>query len=380
MFVNQTAPLVEFCKAAEGEPFVCVDTEFLREKTYFPKLCLIQVATRQRAIAIDPLAPGMDLSPLFSLMANQAITKVFHSGSQDLGIFLQEMKSLPRPVFDTQLAAMVCGFGEQPAYAMLVQKLVGANIDKASQMTDWSLRPLTPKQLDYALGDVTHLVTVYDKLLALLAANGRRAWIEEELQSLTSEATYAVNPREQWQRIKIRRASRRALAILREAAAWRELAAQQRNLPRNWVLKDDALAEIALNIPTNTKELGRVRSLPPRFGDGPDGQAIFQAIATATALPISECPPADDDDRPTVDDNLVALLQALLRVKCDENGVAMPLVATRKEVEQLAAPELPKIRALEGWRREVFGADAIALREGRLSVGYHQGKVTIIRS
>ena len=381
VLVTNSAQLLDFCSAVGSEEFIAVDTEFVREKTYWPTLCLIQVAARHTAAVIDVLADGIDLRPLFDLMVNERVLKVFHSASQDLGIFHHDMGALPAPVFDTQLAAMVCGFGEQPAYASLVQQLTGAVVDKGSQLTDWAIRPLTERQIDYALADVTHLIKVYEELGSRLSDNGREAWFREEMRSLSAESTYVIEPREQWRRVRIRRPTRRALAILRELAEWREITAQRRNLPRNWVLRDEALTEIAFNAPASITDLSRVRAIASRTAEGGDGRAILKAVQSALALPENEWPQPDMGGlRTDVDDNLVALLQALLRLRCDEHGVAMPLVANRRDLEALACGATTDVRALTGWRRKVFGEDAVALREGRLALSYGTGGVKALRT
>lgn len=383
MLISDSETLGAFCEALRGAPYIAVDTEFMREKTYFARLCLVQVAHGERFAAIDTLAAGLDLRPLGELLRDPAIVKVFHAAPQDLEIFFHEMGSVPAPVFDTQIAASVCGLGEQPGYATLVDKLVGAEIDKSSQITDWSLRPLSERQLAYALSDVTHLCTIYEYLCDELAARGRAAWVEEEMEGLTDEGRYRVEPREVWRRVKVRRPRPKTLAVLRELAAWREETAMARNLPRKWVLRDEALVEIAQHLPRSADGLERVRGLSAKQANGDEGVALLEAVDRALALPESEWPSPPKRSRRASNDSLVALLQALLRLRCDESGVAMSMVATRKDLDKLAAPreagEAQDLPALKGWRREVFGADALALCEGRLALSARGGEVVALR-
>lgn len=373
MLITDTRALVDFLGRLEGAPYVAIDTEFLREKTYWPKLCLVQLAFGEDAAAIDALAPGIDLAPLFRLLDDRGVLKVFHSAAQDMEVFWKVAGRLPAPIFDTQVAAMVCGFGEQAGYATLASRLAGANLDKASQLTDWSLRPLSSRQINYALSDVTHLCTIYDKLSAQVGENGRATWVSEEMAALTSEDRYLAEPREAWRRIRIRRPSRRALAVLREVGAWRESKAQRRDLPRNWVLRDEALVEIATHSPRTVKDLERVRGLSAAAARGRDGQALLAAVGEALALPEDQWPELPPRRAPVRGhETLVALLQALLRLRCEAHGVAPRLVATRDELELLAVLDDPSgesdLRLLKGWRRELFGDDALALKDGRLAL------------
>ena len=373
MLITDTRALVDFLGRLEGAPYVAIDTEFLREKTYWPKLCLVQLAFGEDAAAIDALAPGIDLAPLFGLLDDRDVLKVFHSAAQDMEVFWKVAGRLPAPIFDTQVAAMVCGFGEQAGYATLASRLAGADLDKASQLTDWSLRPLSSRQIKYALSDVTHLCTIYDKLSAQVGENGRATWVSEEMAALTSEDRYLAEPREAWRRIRIRRPSRRALAVLREVGAWRERKAQQRDLPRNWVLRDEALVEIATHSPRTVKDLERVRGLSAAAARGRDGQALLAAVGEALALSEDQWPELPPRRAPVRGhETLVALLQALLRLRCEAQGVAPRLVATRDELELLAVlddpSDEPDLRLLKGWRRDLFGDDALALKDGRLAL------------
>lgn len=369
MLITSSDDLKAFCKSVSNHPFVTVDTEFLRERTYWPKLCLVQVAVDKQEVAIDALAPGIDLSPLFELMLNPKVLKVFHSSGQDLSVFHSVMGDIPRPIFDTQIAAMVCGFGEQPAYATLVNSLLGEQVDKASQMTDWSRRPLTERQIKYALSDVTHLIKVYEILRQKLEESGRMSWVEQEVETLLTPSNYVSDPDEQWKRIRIRRPTRKALAVLRELAKWREETAQKRDLPRAWVIKDESLAEIAANQPSSVEQLERVRGITPRFAEGRDGKAVLSGIRRAASSDESEWPQiARRNGRQDVSDTMVALLQALLKIRSDENQVATGIVANRKELEQIAINDEADVRALSGWRREVFGEDALRLKRGKLAI------------
>jgi len=380
MLITTSSALREFCEALRGAPYIAVDTEFLREKTYHSKLCLVQVAYGEHAAAIDPLAKGIDLSPLGELLCDESTVKVLHAATQDLQIFLNKIGQVPAPVFDTQIAASVCGLGEQPGYAKLVSSLLKIQIDKASQVTDWSLRPLTDRQLEYALSDVTHLCRVYEKLVARLASTQRSSWVAEDMEALLDPARYRVIPRESWRRIKIRRPKRQTLAVLRELATWREEQAMERDIPRTWVVRDDALIEIAQNVPRDTDALTRVRAINARVANGRDGEAMLAAVEAALQSPEDEWPEVEKPPRRlSGHESLVLLLQALLHRRCEIHGVAMPVVAKRSEIDRIATEQDPDVPALRGWRREVFGADAVALCEGRLALTGREGEVVDVR-
>jgi ribonuclease D len=369
VLITNSADVADFCAVAAKSDFVTVDTEFVREKTYWPILCLIQVATRDEAVAIDPLAKNLDLEPLYDLMKNTKVLKVFHSASQDMQILFNASGGMVEPVFDTQIAAMVSGYGDQPAYATLVQRIVGETIDKRSQMTDWSRRPLTEHQVEYAIGDVTHLTHIYDKLVSELEKSDRVSWAHEEMGHLRNKDLYDVDPRELWRKVRLRRPSRRALAVLREITEWRELSAQRRDIPKGWVCRDEALAEIALNTPQTPDALERVRGVNERFANGRDGKSLLEAVRIGLELPDDECPDPEKG-RPPIrgHETLVALLQALLKLRCDENGVAAQMVANRKELDRIATEEEPDVRTLSGWRREIYGNDALALKRGEIAL------------
>jgi len=368
MLITDSQSLTEFCAALREAPFIAVDTEFLREKTYYARLCLVQVASSERAAIVDMLAPNLDIAPLRDLLCNPAIVKVFHSAGQDLEIFYQSFGMVLTPVVDTQIVASVSGHGDQPGYGALVSAILGKRIDKASQATDWTLRPLTDRQIAYALEDVTHLALMYPILAQELERSGRLSWIAEEMAALVNLSRYEVDPQHAWRRIKLRHATPQALGVLREVATWREKTAMKRDQPRGWVLRDDAVAEIALHAPAEASELERVRGLKPGFARSADGVAILTAVQRALASP-EQWPQAEGRrDHAVADASLVALLTALLRLRCEANGVAARLVAKREDLELIAAGERPEMPVLEGWRAEIFGAAALSLCAGRIAL------------
>ncbi len=367
--ISDTETLSAFCDRLSTEPFVTVDTEFMREKTYWPKLCLVQLGGREEARCVDPLAPDIDLTPLFDLMANEKVLKVFHAARQDLEIFLHLTGTLPRPIFDTQVAAMVCGFGESVGYETLVTKLAKARIDKTMRFTDWSRRPLNDRQVIYALGDVTHLRVIYEKLAATLEDSGRASWLDEEMAVLTDPSVYRVEPEEAWKRIKARSRSGRFLAILKTVAAWRERTAQERDMPRNRVMRDEGILEIAANVPTTTDALAQLRSVSKGMAEGVMGQGILDAVQEAQALSDKDLPRAPDrEDLPQGLGPVVDLLKVLLKMRCEESGVAQKLVANGADLERIAADDNAAVQALEGWRRDLFGTDALRLKHGSIAI------------
>jgi len=376
MLITTSSDLADFCAALQGAPYVAVDTEFMREKRYFAHLCLVQVAHGDHAAAIDPLVDGLDLQPLYDLLCDPGIVKVLHSATQDLEIFLDKTGQVPTPVFDTQIAATVCGLGEQPGYAKLVEALLGVRIDKTSQATDWSLRPLSKRQLTYALGDVTHLCKVYEILAARLAETGRADWVAEDMAALQDPARYRPDPAEAWRRIRIRRPSAKTLAVLRELAAWREQMAMKRNIPRGWVARNEVLVEIAQSQPRDVKALSRVRGLKGQAARGRDGAAMLSAVERALGSPKSSWPEVvRSPKRSDANEALVALLHALLRHRSQLHDVAPSVVASRRELDLLATEASPDVPALHGWRREIFGADALELVAGRLALTGGDGSV-----
>jgi len=381
--ISDTDSLAAFCDSLKGSPYITLDTEFMRESTYWPQLCLLQIAgpgeSAENARAVDPLAKGIDLAPLDALLHDPGMVKVVHSGRQDLEIFYHRHKRLPAPIFDTQVAGMVCGFGDQVAYEKLCAQLAGAEIDKSSRFTDWSKRPLTDRQITYALSDVTHLRQIYLKLKARLEANDRTPWLAEEMARLTDPRTYAMVPEEAWQRVRTRGAKPKVLAVLREVAAWRERAAQERDIPRNRMLRDEALLEIAGHPPMDEAQLSRIRGMPKGFAQGALGQALLQAIRRGAELPKSEWP---ETERPTrkvkPPASIVEMLRVLLRLKAEEHDVAQRLIATADDLEAIAADDEADIAALRGWRREVFGEDALALKAGKLALAVGGARPRII--
>jgi len=377
--ITDSAALAQFCERQKGAQFITVDTEFMRERTYWPILCLVQVAGPEEAVAIDALAPGIDLGPLLTLMNDRATLKVFHAARQDLEIFFHLSGAVPEPLFDTQIAAMVCGFGDSVSYETLVRKLAGASLDKASRFTDWSHRPLTERQIDYALGDVIHLRTVYERLQQRLAENGRASWFAEEMAALADASLYRTEPAEAWQRFRLRgRADSRFLAVLRALAAWREAAAQQRDLPRGRILRDEAVIEIASHAPQRVETLARTRSLPRGVAEGRLGQEILDAVKQGLA---DKNPPAavpQKAQNPPGLGPLIELLRVLLKQRCEDFEVAQRLVASSDDLEAIAADDKAEVPALSGWRREVFGADALALKHGALALTVGRNRIELV--
>lgn len=367
--ISSTEELRSFCDVQAKAEFVTVDTEFIREKTFWPQLCLVQMAGPDEAAVIDPMADGIDLSPLADLLANPRVLKVFHAARQDVEIFLHLFGKVPTPLFDTQVAAMVCGFGESVGYETLAAKLARARIDKSLRFTDWARRPLSDRQLSYALSDVTHLRTAYEKLAARLEKDGRTAWVAEEMAQLADPNTYIVPPELFWPRLKPRSTNPRFLAVLREVAAWREREARERDLPRGRVIRDESLIEIAAHAPKSVDELAQVRGLSRSQAEGKWGAALLAAVATAQALPESDCPRLEPKAEPPKGVGpLVELLRVLLKTACDSEDVAQKLVASQADLEAIAADDGADVPALHGWRFEVFGRLALELKHGRLGL------------
>jgi ribonuclease D len=378
--IDTSDALAAFCSRQAQAPYITVDTEFIRDKTYFPQLCLVQIAGPGEAAALDPLASGMDLDPLFELMGSADVLKVFHAARQDIEIFVNMAGAVPAPLFDTQVAAMVCGFGDSVSYETLAGKLAGAHIDKSSRFTDWSQRPLSERQLRYALTDVVPLRTVYEKLAARLAKSGRSSWLEEEMGTLTDPATYRQDPAEAWRRFKVRSNNRKLLALVRELAAWRETAAQQRNLPRNRLLRDESLLEIAAHAPATVADLARTRGLGKNFAEGKLGGEILAAVARVLATPEAQYPvPPPRHEPPPGLGPLVDLLRVLLKLRCEENDVAQKLVADTEDLELIAADDAAPVRALQGWRAELFGKDALDLKRGRIALTAGGKRIKLVR-
>ncbi|WP_299783132.1 ribonuclease D [uncultured Roseobacter sp.] len=380
--LTTTAELAAFCTEAAGHDYVTVDTEFLRERTYYSKLCLIQLAMPgtddSTAVLVDPLAEGLSLEPLYALFRDTSVVKVFHAARQDLEIFYVDAQVFPEPLFDTQVAAMVCGFGEQVGYETLVRRIAKKPLDKTSRFTDWSRRPLTAAQKTYALADVTHLREIYEFLAAKLEETGRSRWVQEELKVLTSPDTYIVTPEEAWRRVKTRTNSPKFLAVVRELAGFRERHAQERNIPRNRVYKDDALVELASNKPKNAEELGRARLLLREARRGDIAEGILNAVADGVNCPPDKMPQPDRSrEKLQVNPALADLLRVLLKAKTESAGVAAKLIAPASELDAIAAG-LRDVAALQGWRKEVFGADALRLCEGKIALAADGSDVRII--
>ncbi|ETX14712.1 ribonuclease D [Roseivivax halodurans JCM 10272] len=378
-----TEDLAAFCETARGAPYVTVDTEFLRERTYYSKLCLIQLAIPEthggEAVLVDPIeGEEMSLAPLVELFRDTSVVKVFHAARQDLEIFHVEYGVIPDPLFDTQVAAMVCGFGEQVGYETLVKRIAKAQLDKSSRFTDWSRRPLSDAQKTYALADVTHLRDIYEYLDRRLRDTGRHRWVVEEIAALTDPATYTANPEDAWKRVKTRTSSPRVMALVQELAAFRETYAQERNIPRNRVMKDDALLELASTKPQSMQDLGRSRLLLREARRGDIAEGILEAVKRGLEKPKEALPEADTSkDRQQVNPALADLLRVLLKAKTENAGVAPKLIAASAELDALASGERD-LPALKGWRREVFGEDALKLCEGRIALSAKGRNVAVI--
>lgn len=373
--VTDTASLSALCDRLSRERYVAIDTEFMRDKTYYAKLCLVQLAGADEAVAVDTLAPGIDLAPLYALMANPDVLKVFHAARQDVEIFVHQADAVPAPLFDTQIAAMVCGFGDAVSYDRLVRGLTGVKLDKTSRFTDWSHRPLSSRQIEYALADVIHLRPAYEKLHRKLEKTGRLEWLSEEMAVLTDTATYKVPPEQSWRRLKIRSTKPKFLTVLRELAAWREREAQARDVPRNRILRDDALVDVAAQMPQTPEELGRSRAFNRDSAGGKTGRAILDAVASALALPKDQWPSLPDQaDAPQGRQPVADLLRVLLKIKCEEHDVAPKLIASSDDLDAIASNDNADVPALKGWRLEVFGNAALAVKHGRLGLVFDPAK------
>lgn len=378
--ITDTQTLSAFCDRLATERFVTVDTEFMREKTYWPKLCLVQLGGEEEARCVDVLAQGIDLQPLYDLMDNSNVLKVFHAARQDVEIFVKLTGKTPTPMFDTQVAAMVCGFGESVGYETLVNTICKKNLDKGSRFTDWSKRPLTERQVTYALGDVTHLRTIYERLMEKLEKNNRAGWLDEEMAALTNPSTYIVDPDMAWKRLKARTKSSKVLAVLREVAAWREREAQRKDMPRNRVIRDDAIIEIAHHTPKDAGALERVRGMNKAIAQGRYGTEVLAAIKHALEMDPSDYPqPPAKKDLPKGLGPVVDLLKVLLKFNCEHNDVAQKLVANASDLEQLAAyGEKAEVACLKGWRRDLFGDAAIKLQQGKLALAVNGKHIKVI--
>jgi ribonuclease D len=378
-WIADSATLAEFCRRVSTSPYVTVDTEFMRERTYWAQLCVVQIASPDEAAAVDALAPGMDLSPLLELLTDQQVLKVFHAARQDLEIFFHLCNTVPGPLFDTQVAAMVCGFGDAVSYETLAGQLAHVRIDKSARFTDWAQRPLSERQIAYALADVTHLRRIYLGLAQRLTQTDRAAWLQEEMATLLDPATYRMDPQEAWRRFKPRTAKPKLLAVLKEVAAWREREAQRRDVPRNRVVRDETVMDIAGHAPSTLDELARVRGLSRSFADGRLGEELLEAVRRGNALPASEIPVLPPPvDLPPGLGPVVELFKVLLKMKCDEHGVAQKLVASTADLERIAADDDAPVPAMHGWRREVFGEAALALKRGELAFTLRGRKIQLL--
>ena len=376
--ITTTEELAAVCTRLALHPYVTVDTEFLRETTFWPKLCVVQLASDDEAVAVDALAEGLDLKPFFDLMANKAVLKVFHAARQDVEIIWNLAKLIPTPLFDTQVAAMVCGYGDQVAYGELAQSIAKVTLDKSSRFTDWTRRPLSDAQIEYAIADVTHLRVIYRFLHAKLERTDRLSWLGDEMTTLTSVETYAQEPARAWERFRHRVRKPRDLAVLMEICAWREHEAQSRDVPRSRILKDDILVEIALAAPRTVDALGNLRAFPRGMERSKAGSEILAAIERGLERDPKSLPRIDRERRGGGGGATVELLKVLLRQVSERHGVAAKMIATVEDLEAIAQDDNAKTPALSGWRRELFGAKALELKQGRLALTVENGKVVTL--
>ena len=376
--ITTTKELSAACTRLAAHSFVTVDTEFLRETTYYPQLCVVQMASSDQAVVVDALAAGIDLAPFFALMADERVVKVFHAARQDIEIVWHRAGLIPHPIFDTQVAAMVLGYGDSISYDQLVQRITGDTLDKSQRFTDWTRRPLHQAQLEYAVSDVTHLRDVYLKLVADLEKRGRASWVSEEMDVLTSPETYRMEPENAWQRLRTRVRKPKDLAVLIEISAWREREAKARDVPRGRVLKDDLLADIALHAPTSTERLASLRSLPKGYERSKWGQEIVEVVKRGLARDPKTLPTIERQRSAPNGGATVELLKVLLRMTAERHGVAAKVIATVDDLEEIAAADDADVRALKGWRRELFGEKALKLKQGRLALALEKGRVAAV--
>ena len=377
--ITTTAELAAYCDKIKGQPFVAVDTEFMRETTYWPKLCLIQAAAPNAECVIDPLAEGLDLEPFLEILRDETIEKVFHAARQDVEIF-NNLKAMPKPLFDTQVAGMAAGYGEQIAYDALVRQMLKIELDKSSRFTDWARRPLSEAQLTYALADVTHLAALYPMLKARLEKEGRLGWVHDEMQNLCDPAVYDVEPENAWKRLKPRRHTSKYLAVYKAVAAWRERTAQQRDQPRGRILKDEAIDELATQAPTDAAAVDRLRSVPKGFSGSRFGPDLLDAIKEALKDPDAYAPVIERSKiaASPAAGAVVELLKVLLKARAEDAGVASKLIATVSDLEQIANDDNAKTPALVGWRRDAFGEDALKLKRGELALVLAGTRVRVV--
>jgi ribonuclease D len=377
--ITTTSELSALCEVLAKSEYVAVDTEFLREQTFWPLLCLIQLAGPDAEAVVDPLSPGLDLTPFYQLMADTSVVKVFHAARQDIEIIFLKADIVPTPVFDTQVAAMVCGYGDSISYVNLVKKTTSIDLDKSSRFTDWSRRPLSEKQLDYALADVTHLRDVYQRLKQTLEKTGRTPWLQEEMEVLTSPATYDAKPENAWQRLKLRVKGRKSLAVLIELAAWRERLAQSLDVPRGRVLRDDALYDIANQLPASADSLGQLRTLSDGFARSQRAKEIVDVVKAGLARDPKTLPQIERNEALSAEASAtLELLKVLLKAAAAEHGVAPRIIADSDDLEQLATSDEANILALQGWRRTLFGDAALKLKRGELALTLVDGEVRAV--
>jgi len=376
--ITTTDELAAVCSRMARHPFVTVDTEFLRETTYYPLLCVAQMASPAEAVVIDALATGIDLAPFFALMANEKVVKVFHAARQDIEIVWNMAKTIPHPIVDTQVAAMVLGYGDSISYDQLVQRITGDTLDKSHRFTDWTRRPLSDAQIAYAVSDVTHLRDVYLKLATDLEKQARSNWVEAEMDVLTSPETYRADPERAWERLKSRVRKPKELAILIEVAAWREREAQNRDVPRGRVIKDEVIGDIAVQAPTTIERLGHLRSLPKGFERSRWGEQIIDAVKRGIERDHKTLPRLDRFRPAANGAAIVELLKVLLRMTAERHGVAAKVIATVDDLDRIAADDEADVPAMKGWRRELFGDKALALKHGRLALAIDEGKVVTV--
>lgn len=376
--ITSTDDLAALCDRLAKMPFVALDTEFMRENSYYPDLCLIQVASTEEAAIIDPKAPRLSLEPLFALLANDSVLKVVHAGGQDLEIFFGLTGQIPAPLFDTQIAGMALGLGEQVGYQQLIEQTLGVHLTKSARFTDWARRPLEQRQLDYAIGDVTYLVQAFLKLLERLKHTGRGEWLDEEMARLLDPATYTIDPDQMWRRMKLPSRNAEVLGRLKALAAWREREAQSKNLPRSRLVKDETLADLALHPPRDQGALARVRGLPSSWANNDIGARLLAVLANAAPLPKDEIPLRERTTALGRQASLIAdLLKLLLKIRCEESDIAPKLVCRADELESLAAGQREGLSILSGWRYEHFGKDALAMVEGRLAFSVREGRLDL---
>ncbi|MCB9989768.1 MAG: ribonuclease D [Rhodospirillales bacterium] len=375
--IKDNKALTEICTRLAGNDFLTIDTEFLRDKTYYPRLCLIQLAGPGiDPVAVDPLEKGLDMAPLIDLLNNEKVVKVFHAARQDLEIFYNLTGKIPHPIFDTQVAAMVCGYGEQVGYNNLINDICKVQLDKGAQFTDWSRRPLSKRQLSYALDDVTYLRDAYTHLSAVLEKRGRTKWVNEEMEILTDPATYENPPDQAWQRIKIKSTKPRVLAVLREVAAWREREAQRRDIPRGRVLRDETLADLAVHPPKVLADLKNIRNLPGDIAGGRFGQQLLDAVKKGLDTDKKDCPVPEIKPRLPQDlAPVVEMLKMLLRIQASTHEVAAKLIASASDLEALAMDDKAAIPAAKGWRHEIFGKEALAMKHGKVALSLKNNQI-----